>query len=116
VCLKRAREANAVRSTRRLVAAIAAVALLGVASTRPAAQAKYGGVLVYGQTIGAPDSLDPTLYRSVGSVEIFDAICQGLYSYGLKLHPAPQLATSMPTISPDKLTYTIHLRQGGPVQ
>jgi peptide/nickel transport system substrate-binding protein len=69
-------------------------------------------VLVYGQARGAPDSLDPTLYHSVGSGEIFNVICEGMYTSDKKLNVVPQLATSMPTISPDKLTYTIQLRHG----
>jgi peptide/nickel transport system substrate-binding protein len=110
--VERAREANAVCSTRRFVAAIAAVAVLGVVSTQPAAQAKYGGVLVFGQAVAGPDSLDPTLYHSFGTVEILSTICEGMYTSDKKLNIVPQLATSMPTISPDKLTYTVQLRHG----
>jgi peptide/nickel transport system substrate-binding protein len=82
------------------------------ATPEPLAQAKYGGVLVYGQVLAAPDFLDPSLYHSLGSVEVFNAICEGMYRTDLKLTVVPQLAASMPTISPDKLTYTIQLRHG----
>jgi peptide/nickel transport system substrate-binding protein len=93
-----------------LVAALtAALVVLGGASAQ---QAKYGGVLVYGQANGAPDTLDPTLTDSGGSAEVLSTICEGMYTTDKKLNVVPQLATSMPTISPDKLTYTIQLRQG----
>jgi peptide/nickel transport system substrate-binding protein len=88
------------------------LAAVPVATPKPVSHTKYGGVLVYGQVLAAPDVLDPSLYRSAGSAEIFKAICEGMYTTDAKLNVVPQLATSMPTISPDKLTYTIQLRQG----
>jgi peptide/nickel transport system substrate-binding protein len=94
----------------RLAAAIVALAV--ALNTASAAQAKYGGVLVVGQANGAPTGLDPSLPHSGGSQEILDTICQGMYAYDKKQNLVPQLAASMPAISPDKLTYTIQLRQG----
>jgi peptide/nickel transport system substrate-binding protein len=102
-----------VRWAAGVVCAVGCVlAVVASATAQPVAQAKYGGVLVYGQALAAPDSLDPTLYHSIGSSEIFGAICEGMYTTDQKLNVVPQLAASMPTISSDKLTYTIQLRQG----
>src|SRR5205814_507195 len=43
---------------------------------------------------------------------VFQHICQKLYDVNNKLEIVPQLAQSLPTISSDKLTYTIKLRPG----
>jgi peptide/nickel transport system substrate-binding protein len=96
---------------RRVFASAAAfAAALAVLSTASAAEAKYGGVLTVDMTngaiLGAP--MDPTL----NSVSGLSFICEGLYTTDLKLNYVPQLAIGMPTISPDKLTYTVQLRQG----
>jgi peptide/nickel transport system substrate-binding protein len=88
------------------------LAVVAVATGQQAWDGKYGGVLVYGQARGAPDSLDPTLSHSIGTVEILSTICEGMYTTDKKLDVVPQLATSLPTISPDRLTYTIQLRHG----
>jgi peptide/nickel transport system substrate-binding protein len=90
----------------------AVLVLAAAASAEPSRQGRYGGVLVVAQTIAPPDTLDPATAGSPGSDEIFDAICERMYTTDEQLNFVPQLATSMPTISPDKLTYTIQLRQG----
>jgi peptide/nickel transport system substrate-binding protein len=102
-----------VSSTRRLLVAIAplaaALALIGPASAR---QAKYGGTLTVGLTQGPPDSLDPWLHSVGSSTEIDTTMFEGVYTEDKQLNVVPQLAASMPTISADKLTYTIQLRKG----
>jgi peptide/nickel transport system substrate-binding protein len=65
-----------------------------------------------GVTKGGVDTLDPTLTHSSVSAEILDTICEGMYRSDLKQNIVPELAASMPTISADKLTYTVQLRQG----
>jgi len=97
-----------------LVTAVAlALGVLGPASARTQASAKYGGKLVVAQAIGAPSSLDPTFSNS-GYVteEVLSTICEGLYDVGAKGEIVPLLASALPTISKDKLTYTIPLRKG----
>jgi peptide/nickel transport system substrate-binding protein len=88
------------------------LAVAASASAQPDTQGKYGGVLVVGQANGAPDSLDPTLASTGAATEVFNTICEGMYRSDKKLDVVPQLAASMPTVSADKLTYTIQLRHG----
>jgi peptide/nickel transport system substrate-binding protein len=95
-----------------LAAVAGALLLLAAASAEPARSGRYGGVLVVGLTRGAPGSLDPTFLSNVSTVEVLRTICQRLYDFDARSHVVPELAASLPTISPDKLTYTIPLRQG----
>jgi peptide/nickel transport system substrate-binding protein len=97
--------------TLRLIAALAALFCV-LAVCKPSARATYGGVLVFGQATGAPAGLDPTLEANSSSTEILNTLCEGMYRDDKKLNVVPQLATSMPTVSADKLTYTVQLRQG----
>jgi peptide/nickel transport system substrate-binding protein len=102
-----------VRSGHRFLAAVAALTCgLAVLTTASAEKTKYGGVLTVDMTNGAVlgGPLDPTLNPS--SVSGFGFICEGLYTTDLNLNYVPQLAIGMPTISADKLTYTVQLRQG----
>jgi peptide/nickel transport system substrate-binding protein len=91
-----------------------ALGLIGPASARAHAHSKYGGTVVYGEARGYPAApLDPTLTNGgPPGEEIFRAICQGLYDVDAKGRIAPLLATSLPAISKDKLTYTIPVRTG----
>jgi peptide/nickel transport system substrate-binding protein len=104
------------RADRRLVLVIAglvaALAFLPGAGARPARTGSYGGVLVVGLTHGFPDSLDPTLNASFSSVQVFRAIALRLYDFDAKGRVYPELASALPTVSADGLTYTIPLRQG----
>ena len=59
-----------------------------------------------------PDTLDPSLTRSFGSVEVYKAMCERLYDYDTNVNLVPELAKKLPTISKDGLTYTIPLRHG----
>jgi peptide/nickel transport system substrate-binding protein len=71
-----------------------------------------GGTLVVGMSRGDPDTLDPSLSRTFDSVEVFKAMCERLYDYDLEVRVVPELAAALPTISKDRLTYTIPLRHG----
>jgi peptide/nickel transport system substrate-binding protein len=95
-----------------VVLAAAVAAALIVLSGASARQSKYGGVFTLGLTQGAFDTLDPWLLRSISSSEIDATMFEGMYTEDKKLDVIPELATSMPAISADRLTYTIQLRQG----
>ena len=95
-----------------LVVVFLALVVLGPASARTPAPAKYGGTLVVGLSGGDPDTLDPTVSHSISSVAIYQAICQRLYDYDAKLQLVPVLAAALPVLSKDKLSYTVQLRQG----
>ncbi len=85
---------------------------LGPASARAHVGTKYGGTLVVGLSRGDPVPLDPTMFGDVSSLEINLAICERLYDRDAGQRLVPLLATAAPTVSKDKLTYTIQLRQG----
>ena len=93
-----------------LAGAALALFVLGPASARTG---KYGGTLVVGLAIGDPTNpgLDPSLGSGSGTEVVF-LICERLYAYNAKSQIVPQLATALPAISKDKLTYTIQVRQG----
>ena len=118
----RTRSSSRCRSSRTaprlalLAAAALALGVLGPASARTHAASKYGGTLVVGLSGGDPDSLDPTVSRAAPALAIYQAICQRLYDYDAKLQLVPVLAAALPVLSKDKLSYTIQLRQGSPVQ
>ena len=100
----------------RGVALIAAAALacvvLGPASARTPAPAKYGGTLVVGLSTGDADTLDPTVSRSGSSQTIYLAMCQKLYDCDARQQLVPVLAAAVPVLSKDKLSYTVQLRKG----
>jgi peptide/nickel transport system substrate-binding protein len=98
---------------RHVLVLVGAVAIaLGVLGPAGGAGSKYGGVLTVGLFAGDPDSLDPSLLRNLSAVEIADSYCERLYVFNGKADVVPQLAAALPTISKDKLTYTIPLRKG----
>lgn len=55
-------------------------------------------------------SLDPAFISWYVMTAIGHNIFDGLYRYDDQLHEVPDIADSMPAISPDGLTYTFHLR------
>jgi peptide/nickel transport system substrate-binding protein len=81
------------------------------ASLAGAAPARFGGTLTIGLGIGDPTSLDPAGSLG-GGIEVLPWLCEQLYAFNAKSQIAPQLASALPTISTDHLTYTIPLRKG----
>jgi ABC-type transport system substrate-binding protein len=60
-------------------------------------------------------SIDPTTCGDTASTGIQTNIYEGLYCYHFLIRPSlivPQLATEMPEISEDRLTYTIRIKPG----
>ena len=98
-----------------VAAAIALTASLVSACSSPATTASGGGSATSAITVGlaeAPDALDPTTASTFVGRIVFANMCYKLYDIDSGLNLVPQLAASMPVISPDGLTYTITLRQG----
>src|SRR6266540_5966376 len=89
--------------------ALATAVAVGARGTSP--QIREGGTLVIGLQED-PDALDPTLARTFVGRIVFLHMCEKLYDLDAKLHIVPQLAAALPTVSKDKLTYTIKLRTG----
>ena len=55
---------------------------------------------------------DPAQMTSPADVDVLRNLFSGLYRFDDKLHLVPDVATSLPEISADGLTYTFHLREG----
>jgi len=99
-----------------LALAVACVAALAAAvaaarTVRSGANIKNGGTLTIGLA-EEPDALDPTLARTFVGRMVFLSMCEKLYDLDSHLNIVPQLATALPTVSKDKLTYTIKVRSG----
>ncbi|GAA0945398.1 ABC transporter substrate-binding protein [Kribbella koreensis] len=75
------------------------------------AAVKNGGTLTVALSAD-PDKLDPTLSRSLYSRYVFHTMCEKLYDLGPDAKIVPQLATALPTVSPDGLSLSIPLREG----
>jgi peptide/nickel transport system substrate-binding protein len=94
-----------------LVAAALSAAVATARSNHRSADVKDGGTLTIGLA-EEPDALDPTLARTFVGRMVFLAMCEKLYDLDSHLNIVPQLAAALPTVSKDKLTYTIKLRTG----
>jgi len=95
-----------------IVAAVAAGAYFAIPKAPPAPSAKNPGTLV-DETIGQPDTLDPsTDYETAGAGVIQNVYEQLLFFNGSNAATVrPWLASSY-DVSSDGLTYTFHLRSG----
>jgi oligopeptide transport system substrate-binding protein len=58
-----------------------------------------------------PLTLDPAFMNEAGSASYIVQIFNGLLKMGDNMEPAPDIAESLPAVSPEGLTYTFHLRQ-----
>jgi peptide/nickel transport system substrate-binding protein len=98
----------------RGVATLCAAALVALqgASAHPGTADGQGGTLVIGLSHGDPDTLDPTLTNSFSSVEVLRSMCERLYDFDARSKVVPELASRLPRVSKNKLTYTIPLRRG----
>ena len=84
---------------------------VGDEATPPAAEGADGRVSI-GTTL-KPRTLDPADAYELSSLGIIYNLSDRLYTYALgSTELEPQLATELPAISEDGLTYTIPLRQG----
>jgi peptide/nickel transport system substrate-binding protein len=85
----------------------------GGSTSAPGGQAKKGGSIRIGSVL--PDSYDPVLLQSVQGNQPLQLVYTGLLTYKHVEGPAgselvPGLAEALPTISPDRKTYTFKLR------
>jgi peptide/nickel transport system substrate-binding protein len=72
---------------------------------------RAGGDLVMALS-AEPDRLDPTTSSSLYTRYVMNAMCEKLYDIDAAGGLVPQLATALPTISPDGLAVTIPVRTG----
>ena len=95
-------------------ASSSAAASQGAASSEPSAAAS--GELADAQTLRLslgsedPDTLDPSKASTSTDIGVLHALNRGLIYFDKDLNPVPSLATALPTISADGLTYTFTLR------
>jgi peptide/nickel transport system substrate-binding protein len=61
---------------------------------------------------GDPSSIDPIASNNAENVEVYWLVNEQLYQYGPKQVIEPMLATKLPTVSTDGLTFTIPLPTG----
>ncbi|MFC5699763.1 peptide ABC transporter substrate-binding protein [Cohnella faecalis] len=59
-----------------------------------------------------PPALDVSIAESAASFTFLGAISEGLYRLDKDMKPQPALASELPTVSADGLTYTMKLRDG----
>jgi peptide/nickel transport system substrate-binding protein len=90
---------------------VLALCVLVAASAQPQAPSKYGGTLVVGVIGVDADTLDPTTSRTPLAVTSYLTFCQRLYSRDLEQRLVPLLASRLPVLSKDKLSYTVPLRR-----
>jgi peptide/nickel transport system substrate-binding protein len=73
--------------------------------------ARHGGDLVMALS-SEPDRLDPTTSSSLYTRYVMNTMCEKLYDIDAEGDLVPQLATALPSLSPDGLTVTIPVRTG----
>jgi peptide/nickel transport system substrate-binding protein len=102
----------------RVRAAIGAVVVIALAAgvgasarTKAPPPLQSGGTLTIALE-SDPDALDPTLARTFVGRMVFMDMCEKLYDLSPQLQIVPQLAASLPTLSADKKTVTIKIRNG----
>lgn len=81
------------------------------ASPLDRAAVREGGDLVMALS-NEPDRLDPTTSSSLYTRYVMNTICEKLYDIDAEGDLVPQLATELPTVSPDGLTVTFGVRSG----
>jgi ABC-type oligopeptide transport system substrate-binding subunit len=98
----------------RLIAALGCVLLVAcsVRSETP----KPSPSLATDQTLRFPiardfATLDPAMIESKGDAAVAQNLFNGLLALDKDMNVVPDIATSMPTVSPDGLIYTFHLRK-----
>ncbi len=77
----------------------------------PADRVREGGTLTMALS-AEPDALDPTTSSSLYTRYVMETMCRKLYDIDGEGGLVPQLATKLPTVSPDGRTVTIPLRSG----
>src|SRR6266850_2280050 len=101
----------------KLLCVTAVAASPGWALTRPTTDVEVGRVtgMVYQGRTERIRGFDTVTSSDVPSARAIYKVYEGLYEYKYLARPyavRPNLATGMPEISPDGLTYTFHLKKG----
>jgi oligopeptide transport system substrate-binding protein len=99
----------------RNAAAVLALLLASLACNPNPSPAPSPEPLAANQTLSFPlaqdvADFDPAMISSPADVDILRNVFSGLYGWDDNLREAPDIATALPTVSADGLTYTFHLR------
>ncbi len=99
----------------RIRTAAALVALTAVTACTSSSPPPPPTPLATDQTLSFPvaqdlSDFDPALIASPADVDVLRNVFSGLYKFDRQLAEVPDLAVGLPTVSPDGLTYTYHLR------
>lgn len=95
-----------------VLVALSALVAAGCSSPTTSSKHSSGPTSVTVGLAEAPDALDPTTSGTFVSRIVYANMCEKLYDINASLNIVPQLATALPQISADGLTYTIQLRPG----
>lgn len=101
-----------VRSANKSLGALLICALLMSFVGMASAQTPVAGGVLRVAITGDPPTLDPHTSTAVIVLEIASHVTEGLYARDGQGIVQPMLASALPSISADGLTYTIPLRQG----
>jgi peptide/nickel transport system substrate-binding protein len=93
-----------------LFLAIAGGGLLEACGSSSSPTAETGTLTVL--TAINPPALDPIKYNAAPQEEMYRQVVESLYQWTASKTIIPVLASAMPTVSSDRLTYTIPLRRG----
>lgn len=94
-----------------VAAAVGLAACSTPGTTTTTGQSTSGGTAVVALA-SDPGTIDPTLANTFDARVVFTSFCEKLYDANNQLNPVPELASALPTTSPDGLTVTIPLRTG----
>lgn len=96
---------------------MAAVVVLSACGNNNSGGSGSSGNLAKNQTLSFPifddvSTLDPGIADAETEQELQQNVWEGLVGFDKNLNVVPQLATALPDVSSDGLTYTFHLRHG----
>ncbi|HEY1456428.1 MAG TPA: peptide ABC transporter substrate-binding protein [Candidatus Dormibacteraeota bacterium] len=98
------------RISAAVLAAIAIAACTQNGAPQPTPQALATDQTLSFPVAQDPSDFDPALISSPSDVDLLRNVFSGLYQFDARLREVPDIAAGQPTISPDGLTYTFHLR------
>jgi oligopeptide transport system substrate-binding protein len=98
------------RISAAVLAAIAIAACTQNGAPQPTPQALATDQTLSFPIAQDPSDFDPALISSPSDVDLLRNVFSGLYQFDARLREVPDIAAGQPTISPDGLTYTFHLR------
>src|SRR5207253_4980209 len=99
----------------RAVRPLAVLGTIGVLVAACGGTSTAGTGLAVDQTLRFPSdsdigTLDPAQINAETDAELYQNLFDGLLKFDDRLNIVPDIATGVPDVSPDQMTYTFHLR------